>query len=56
MIAGGEVIDATKLSRRAALGDGIPFWPWCLGIAITALIAEALLTLWKPKAATSQPA
>jgi len=56
VIAGGEVIDATKLSRRAALGDGIPFWPWCLGIAITALIAEALLTLWKPKAATSQPA
>ena len=27
-VAGGEVVDPSKLLRRAALGDGVPLWPW----------------------------
>lgn len=48
-IPGGVVIDAASLLRRAALGDGVPLWPWMIAAALLFLILEALVALWKPK-------
>lgn len=53
-IAGGEVVDATKLLRRAALGDGIPLWHWLIAAAIAFLLIESLVSLWRPKPASSR--
>jgi len=54
LISGGEVIDASKLLRRAALGDGIPLWHWLIAAALAFLLVESLVTLWKPKPAGSK--
>ena len=48
-IAGGEVVDPASLMRRAALGDGVPLWPWLIAAAFLFLALEALVALWKPK-------
>jgi len=37
------------LLRRAALGDGIPLWPWFVGAAVMFLLLESLVSMWKPK-------
>ena len=51
LIQGGEVVDTQSLLRRAALGDGIPLWPWFVAATILFLILESLVSTWKPKAA-----
>ncbi len=53
LIAGGEVVDSSRLLRRAALGDGIPFWHWLITAALLFLLIEALVSLWKPKPSPS---
>ena len=53
LINGGEVIDASRLLRRAALGDGIPLWHWLIAATLALLLIESLVTLWKPKPATA---
>ncbi|MBK1853470.1 BatA and WFA domain-containing protein [Verrucomicrobiaceae bacterium 5K15] len=50
-VQGGEVVDSQQLLRRAALGDGIPLWPWFLCAAFLFLILESLVSMWKPKPA-----
>jgi hypothetical protein len=49
LISGGEVIDASRLLRRAALGEGIPLWHWLVAAALAFLLIESLVTLWNPK-------
>ncbi|YCM44427.1 BatA and WFA domain-containing protein [Verrucomicrobiaceae bacterium 227] len=48
-ISGGEVIDPSKLLRRAALGDGLPLWHWLVAAALAFLLTESLVSLWRPK-------
>lgn len=48
-VQGGEVVDAKALLRRAALGDGIPLWPWFVAAVLLFLLSESLVALWKPK-------
>ena len=48
-VQGGEVVDAKAMLRRAALGDGIPLWPWFVAALLLFLLSESLVTLWKPK-------
>jgi hypothetical protein len=52
LIQGGEVVDTQALLRRAALGDGIPLWPWLVGATILFLLLESLVSIWKPKSIT----
>lgn len=49
LIQGGEVVDTQALLRRAALGDGIPLWPWLVGATIVFLLLESFVSIWKPK-------
>jgi len=49
LVQGGEVVDAKSLLRRAALGDGIPLWPWLVGLTVVFLLLESLVSMWKPK-------
>lgn len=48
-VQGGDVVDTDALLRRAALGDGIPLWPWFVAAAIVFLLLESLVGMWKPK-------
>ena len=50
-VQGGEVVDSKQLLRRAALGDGIPLWPWFVGAVLLFLLLESLVGMWKPKPA-----
>ncbi|MFT6863452.1 MAG: hypothetical protein ACJAVK_002013 [Akkermansiaceae bacterium] len=50
-IEGGDLVDPASLLRRAALGDGIPFWHWLIATALAFLLIESLVSLWKPKPA-----
>jgi len=50
-VQGGEVVDSKQLLRRAALGDGIPLWPWFVGAVLFFLLSESLVSMWKPKPA-----
>jgi|GEM_PF-452516 len=52
-IQGGEVVDARALLRRAELGEGIPLWPWFIAAAFLFLLAESLVSLWKPRPTTT---
>lgn len=49
-VQGGDVVDTDALLRRAALGDGIPLWPWLVAATIVFLLLESLVSMWKPKA------
>jgi hypothetical protein len=42
-------VDTDALLRRAALGDGIPLWPWFVAAAVIFLLLESLVSMWKPK-------
>ncbi|NWK55573.1 VWA domain-containing protein [Verrucomicrobiaceae bacterium N1E253] len=55
-VQGGDVVDTGALLRRAALGDGIPLWPWLLGLALLFLLLEQWVCLWKPKSENQNPA
>lgn len=48
-IQAGTVVDPSKMLRRAALGDGLPLWPWLIAAALIFLLGESALCLWKPK-------
>ena len=48
-VQGGDVVDTDALLRRAALGDGIPLWPWLVAAAVIFLLLESLVSMWKPK-------
>ena len=52
-VQGGEVVDSKQLLQRAALGDGIPLWPWFVAAVFLFLISESLVGMWRPKPAKS---
>lgn len=50
-VRGGETVDAKQLLQRAALGEGVPLWPWAVAAVLLLLLLESLVAAWKPKPA-----
>jgi hypothetical protein len=52
----GDVISGARLSSLRELRVGSPIWPWCIGVAATCLLVEALLLrgIWRPAVAAAE--
>ncbi len=54
-ISSGDSADKDDIVRAEALSQGMPLWPWLLGVVFVLLVAEAFAATSKRQSISSQP-